>query len=105
MIDTFIGVALNPLYIIRLNMCSTLITDFTISFLTIKATSCWCIYVRPLYYITVPLSDTCSPVPFHLTSSIPRKCHLYFFSWSIFPHGCRVRTFNVPIVINIMYCS
>ena len=56
-------------------MCSNLITDFTISFLTIKATPCWCLSLRPLYHITLPLSVTFSPVPFHLSSSRHRIDH------------------------------
>ena len=93
-------------------MYLTLITDFTVSFLTIKATHCWCLSLRPLYNIT--LSVTLSPVPFHLTSARPRSCHLYFSSSrsssSIFQHVCRVRTFHVPIVVilfivlNLLYC-
>ena len=84
-------------------MCSTCITDFIISFLTIEATPYWCLSFRPLYHIILLLSVNFSPVPFNLTSARPRKCHLYFssshLSSSIFPHGFRVRTFHDPIVV------
>ena len=56
-------------------MCSTLTTDFTILFLTIKATPCLSLSLFPLYHITLPLSVTFSQVLFHLTFSRPRKCH------------------------------
>ena len=64
---------------------------------------CWCLSLRPLYYITLLLSVTFLLVPFHLTSDIPRTFHLYFSSYhsssSIFPHGYRVRTLHVIIVV------
>ena len=44
----------------RFDMCSTLITHFTISFLTIKFTPCWCLSLRPPYHITLLLSVTLS---------------------------------------------
>ena len=75
MIDILIGVAAySHVFLIdsiRLDMCSTLITDFIISILTIKSTPCWSLSLRPLYYITLPLSVTFSLVLFHLTSDIP----------------------------------
>ena len=77
-------------------MLSTLITDFTISFLTIKATPCLCLSLRPLYHIILPLYVTFSPVPSRLTSARPRTCQLYFsssrYSSSIFRRGSRVLT-------------